>query len=147
MRDSGRSAREPRWRLSGALLTFAATAQAQRPAEPRQRRAVGQSGIQLYNFNDYLQQRRRRDHLSGPAGRSDAVLRQPAGADDERRRGSSASSQFLQARGIKNVELYGYPGNPFPGTNPATPLNIAGLQALRALGDQYGLRFPAATAT
>ena len=49
--------------------------------------------------------------------------------------------QFLQSRQIKNIELYGYTGNPFPGTNPQTPLNRTGLLALRALGDQYGLRF------
>ena len=50
---------------------------------------------------------------------------------------------YLRSKNIKNVELYGYPGNPFPGTNPATPLNTAGLQALRALGDSYGLSFVA----
>ena len=49
---------------------------------------------------------------------------------------------FLQSKGIRNVELYGYPGNPFPGTNPATPLNVEGLTALRALGDRYGIHFP-----
>ncbi len=43
---------------------------------------------------------------------------------------------FLQAQGIKNVELYGYPGNPFPN-------NRQGILDLRALGDKYGLRFPA----
>ncbi len=49
---------------------------------------------------------------------------------------------FLQAQGIKNVELYGYPGNPFPSSgNPQG--NRQGMLDLRALGDQYGLRFPA----
>ena len=33
---------------------------------------------------------------------------------------------YLQTKNVRNVELYGYPGNPFPGTNPATPLNTAG---------------------
>jgi sugar phosphate isomerase/epimerase len=48
---------------------------------------------------------------------------------------------YLASKHVRNVELYGYPGNPFPGSNPATPLNTAGLQALRALGNSYGLRF------
>ena len=43
---------------------------------------------------------------------------------------------------MHQVELYGYPGNPFPGTNPATPLNVAGLLALRQAGDERGIRFP-----
>ena len=33
-------------------------------------------------------------------------------------------------------------GQPVPGHEPAHALNVAGLLALRALGDQYGLRFP-----
>jgi hypothetical protein len=33
------------------------------------------------------------------------------------------------------------PTNPFPGGSSTTPLNTAGLTALRALGDSYGLRF------
>ena len=49
---------------------------------------------------------------------------------------------FLQAQGIKNVELYGYPGNPFP-SGSAPQGNRQGLLDLRALGDKYGLRFPA----
>ena len=49
---------------------------------------------------------------------------------------------FLQAQGIKNVELYGYPGNPFPSSGSPQG-NRQGLLDLRALGDKYGLRFPA----
>ena len=48
---------------------------------------------------------------------------------------------YLASKNVRNVELYGYPGAPFPGSNPATPLNTAGLQDLRARGDSYGLRF------
>ena len=49
---------------------------------------------------------------------------------------------FLQANDIKNVELYGYPGNPFP-TDGNPQGNLQGSMALRALGDKYGIRFPA----
>ena len=84
-------------------------------------------GVQLLRLEPVHQQR---------GGRG-----QPARADDVRRDGSSGSSATCSSKNIKNVELYGYPSNPFPGTNPATPLNTAGLQALRTLGDSYGLRF------
>ena len=127
---------------TGAILSFAATAEAQRPPNLGDGVPVGQSGIQLYNFSQYLSNGAGEitcpappapptPHCVGPpaptnsAGRLERVFR------------------FLEANDIRNVELYGYPGNPFPGTNPSTPLNIAGLTALRALGDQYHLRFPA----
>ncbi len=38
--------------------------------------------------------------------------------------------------------LYSYPGHPFPTATAGSTGNLAGLQALRALGDKYGLRFP-----
>jgi sugar phosphate isomerase/epimerase len=111
---------------AGVVLTCAASAQAQRPPSLGEGAPSGQSGIQLYNFSGYL---------NNGAGE----LNPPAPTTTQGR--LERVFQFLQAKGIKKVELYGYPGHPFPGTNPATPLNIAGLQALRALGDQYGLRF------
>jgi sugar phosphate isomerase/epimerase len=49
---------------------------------------------------------------------------------------------FLQSSGVKNVELYGYPGNPFPSAS-APAGNAQGALELRALGDKYGIRFPA----
>jgi hypothetical protein len=39
---------------TGALLASASAAQAQRPASMGQGAPVGQSGVQLYNFRDYL---------------------------------------------------------------------------------------------
>jgi sugar phosphate isomerase/epimerase len=111
---------------AGAVLTCAASAQAQRPPSLGAGAPSGQSGIQLYNFSGYL---------SNGAGE----LNPPAPTTTQAR--LERVFQFLQAKNIRKVELYGYPGHPFPGTNPATPLNVAGLQALRALGDQYGLRF------
>ena len=113
--------------VTGALLTGAGTAEAQRPASLGDGAPSGQSGIQLYNFHNYL---------SNGAGE----LNPPAPTTSQGR--LERVFQFLQAKGIKKVELYGYPGNPFPGTNPSQALNVSGLQALRALGDQYGLRFP-----
>ena len=126
----------------GALLASASAAQAQRPPSLGAGAPSGQSGIQLYNFSSYYLQQRR-------AARSSARPRRPsprrtASARPRRRRRratGAACSRSCSRRGIKHVELYGYPGNPFPGTNPTTPLNLAGLKALRALGDQYGLRF------
>ena len=55
---------------------------------------------------------------------------------------SSGSSRGWQSKDIRNVELYGYPGNPFPTTTAGNTGNIAGLQALKAMGDKYGIRFP-----
>ena len=49
---------------SGALLATAGAAQAQRPASLGEGAPVGQSGVQLYNFRDYLTSGRG-DPLSG----------------------------------------------------------------------------------
>jgi sugar phosphate isomerase/epimerase len=111
---------------AGAILSCAAAAHAQRPANLGNGAPVGQSGIQLFNFSGYLNNGAGEINPPAPtttAGRLERVF------------------QFLQANGIKNVELYGYPGNPFPSNNNPTG-DIAGMQALRALGDQYGIRFP-----
>jgi sugar phosphate isomerase/epimerase len=123
----------------GALLAFAAVAQAQRPPTLGDGAPSGQSGIQLFNFSSYLNNGA--GEIVCPAPPADptpyCVPAPPPNAAGRLERVFA----FLQSQGIKHVELYGYPGNPFPGTNPATPLNIAGLQGLRALGDQYGIRF------
>jgi sugar phosphate isomerase/epimerase len=129
---------------AGAVLACASAAEAQRPPTMGLGAPSGQSGIQLYNFSSYISG-------NNPATNGEIVCPDPPAAPTPYCVGPPAPAtsaarlervfQFLQSRGIKDVELYGYPGNPFPGTNPATPLNIAGLTALRALGDQYGLRF------
>ena len=125
---------------SGALLALAAPAQAQRPASLGDGAPVGQSGIQLYNFSGYLSSGAGEITCPAPpAAPTPHCIAPPAPTTNAGR--LERVFQFLQARGIKDIELYGYPGNPFPGTNPMTPNNTAGLQALRALGDQYGLRF------
>jgi sugar phosphate isomerase/epimerase len=127
---------------TGAILSFAATAEAQRPANLGAGVPVGQTGIQLYNFSGYLSNGAGEITCPAPpAAATPHCVGPPAPTNSAGR--LERVFAFLQANNIRNVELYGYPGNPFPGTNPATPLNVAGLQALKTLGDQYNLRFPA----
>jgi sugar phosphate isomerase/epimerase len=111
---------------TGALLSFASAAHAQRPASLGAGSPTGQMGVQLYDWSQYI---------SSGAGE----LNPPAPTTQDGR--VERVFQYLQSRSIHWVELYGYSNTLFPGTNPATPNNTAGLQALRALGDQYGLRF------
>ena len=127
--------------MTGALFATAGAAQAQRPASMGEGAPVGQSGIQLYNFRDYLTSGS--GEILCPASPAPAtpycVPTLPANNVNARLERLFA---FLQAQGIKNVELYGYPGNPFPSSG--TPQgNRQGLLDLRALGDKYGIRFPA----
>ena len=103
-----------------AILACAPAAHAQRPASLGDGAPTGQMGVQLYDWSQYI---------SNGAGEVNPPAPTTSGGRLERVFG------YLQSKNIKNVELYGYPGNPFPGTNPATPLNTAGLQALRSLGD------------
>jgi sugar phosphate isomerase/epimerase len=110
---------------AGALLSCASAAQAQRPPSLGAGAPSGQMGVQLYDWSQYI---------SSGAGE----LNPPAPTTTDGR--VERVFQYLQSRNVKLVELYGY-SNIFPGTNPATPNNTAALTALRALGDQYGLRF------
>ena len=125
---------------TGALLAFATAAQAQRPPSLGAGAPSGQSGIQLFNFSSYLNNGA--GEILCPAPPADPTPYCVPTAPTTSAGRLERVFAFLQSQGIKHVELYGYPGNPFPGTNPATPLNVPGLQALRALGDQYGIRFP-----
>src|ERR1700755_2902756 len=126
---------------AGALLATAGAAQAQRPASLGEGAPVGQSGIQLYNFRDYLTSGS--GEILCPASPAPAtpycVPTLPANNVNARMERLFA---FLKAQGIKNVELYGYSGNTVP--SGSSPLGSRqGLLDLRALGDKYGLRFPA----
>src|SRR3954469_21652537 len=120
---------------TGAMFATAGAAHAQRPASMGEGAPVGQSGIQLYNFRDYLSSGS--GEILCPASPAPATPyctpTLPANNVNARLERLFA---FLPAQGIKNVELYGYPGNPIPG-------NRQGILDLRALGDKYGLRFPA----
>ena len=126
---------------TSALLGVAPGAQAQRPASLGEGAPVGQSGIQLYNFSSYLSNGA--GEIVCPASPAPAtpycIPPLPPSTTMGRMERLFA---FLQSRGVKNVELYGYPGNPFPsGTVPLG--NPQGALELRALGDKYGIRFPA----
>ena len=123
---------------AGAILSCAATAQAQRPATLGTGAPTGQMGVQLYDWSQYLQDGR--GEITCPAAPEPATpncVNPPAPSTSAAR--LERVFAYLQAKGIKNVELYGYPGNPFPTNNG--PIDTAGLQALRDLGDHYGLRF------
>ena len=126
--------------MSGALLATAGAAHAQRPASlgagaPSGRAASSSTTSAAISPTAPVRSRARRRR---PTRRRIASVRPPRATPP---RGSSACSRSRNRVGIKHVEMYGYPGNPFPGTNPATPLNVTGLTALRALGDRYGLHF------
>ncbi len=126
---------------AGVMLSCAATAQAQRPPHMGAGSPWGQTGIQLYDFNNYLSSGAGEITCPAPPAPPTANCVGPPAPTTNQTRLVRVFS-WLQSKGVKNVELYGYPGNPFPGTNPATPVNTAGLETLRDLGKQYGLRFP-----
>src|ERR1700754_1240875 len=134
------------------MLIAASSASAQqRPLSLGDGTPWGQTGIQLYDFNNYLStgngQTGQGEIVCGslptpdwPGGSADDCVGPPAPTTQAAR--LERVFRWAQSKGIKNIELYGYPGNPFPGTNPTQALNVSGLLALRALGDQYGIRFP-----
>jgi sugar phosphate isomerase/epimerase len=131
---------------TGAILAFAGTAEAQRPPSLGAGVPWGQTGVQLYDFNNYLNSGAGEilcpvpDPDPWPGGSADDCVGPPAPTNSAGR--LVRVLDWLQSKGVRQVELYGYPGHPFPGTNPATPLNVEGLQALRAMGDARGIRFP-----
>jgi sugar phosphate isomerase/epimerase len=125
---------------AGAILSCAATAQAQRPADLGAGAPTGQMGVQLYDWSQYISNGA--GEITCPAPPAPATpncVNPPAPSSSATR--LERTFAYLKSKNVRNVELYGYPGNPFPSTNPATPTNVAGLEALRALGDSYGLRF------
>jgi sugar phosphate isomerase/epimerase len=126
---------------TGALLSCAATAQAQRPPHLGAGSPWGQTGIQLYDFNNYLSNGA--GEITCPAPPAPATpncVGPPAPTTQSGR--LERVFAWLQSKNIKNVELYGYPGNPFPNATAGNTGNLAGLDALHLLGNQYGLRFP-----
>jgi sugar phosphate isomerase/epimerase len=124
---------------AGAILTCAGTAQAQRPADLGAGSPTGQMGVQLYDWSQYISDGRGEITCPVDAPPTTDCVAPPAPSTSAAR--LERTFAYLKSKNVRNVELYGYPGNPFPSTNPATPTNVAGLQALRALGDSYGLRF------
>ena len=131
------------WVAAATALTFmatAGTAHAQRPTSMGEGAPVGQSGIQLYNFSSYLSNGA--GEILCPASPAPATpyCVGPTAPTTTMARMERLFA-FLQSRGVKNVELYGYPGNPFPSAQ-APNGNPQGALELRALGDKYGIRFP-----
>ena len=126
---------------TGALLTCAGSAQAARPASLGAGVPVGQNGVQLYDWSNYLSNGAGEITCpAAPAAPTTDCVGPPAPTTTPTR--LTRVFAYLQSKGVRNVELYAYPGNPFPTTTAGNTGDIAGLQALRALGDQYGLRFP-----
>ena len=104
---------------TGALLGVRAQrAQAQRPPSLGDGAPSGQSGIQLYNFSSYLEQRRGRDPVPGPARRR---RRRTASARPRRRRTPARLERvfaFLQSRGHQERRALRLSGQPVPGHEP-----------------------------
>jgi hypothetical protein len=96
-------------------------------------------GVQLYDWSNYISNGA--GEITCPAAPAPATtdcVAPPAPSTAASR--LERTFAYLSAKNVRNVELFGYSGNPFP-VNNTTPLNTAGLTALRALGDSYGLRF------
>ena len=108
----------------------------------RARRGV-RRGIQLYDFSSYLQPTARvRSPVPAPPARADAELRRAARADDAGR-APGARLRVAAVQGHPQRRALRLPGQSVPDARPpAAPVNLAGLQALKALGDKYGIRFP-----
>src|SRR4051812_10368615 len=97
-------------------------------------------GVQLYDWSNYISSGA--GEITCPAAPAPATadcVAPPAPSTTDSR--LTRVFAYLAAKNVRNVELYGYPGAPFPGSSPATPLNTAGLQDLRTRGDSFGLRF------
>src|SRR4051794_40364096 len=130
----------------GALLAAGSSAHAQRAPSVGDGTPWGQTGIQLYDFSSYL------GSANGQVGAGEITCPAPPAPATANCVGPPAPTTqaarlervfaWLQSKDIRNVELYGYPGNPFPTATTGSTGNIAGLQALKAMGDKYGLRFP-----
>ncbi len=124
---------------SGAILSFAATAEAQRPADLGIGAPSGAMGVQLFTFSQYLSSGAGEIVCDATSPPSSPCAQPPAPTTTAGR--LSRVFAYLQSRGVQNVELYGYPGNPFPsGGNPTG--NLDGMRDLKTLGDSYGIRFP-----
>ena len=112
------------------LLAGASTAQAQRPEKLGDGVKTGQLGVQLFNYGGYLNNGGNTGTPNPVTGVTDACL--TSTTDACRRERLEALFAFLQSKGVTNIELFGHSG--FPAST-----DIPGLQAYRALMDEYGL--------
>src|SRR6478609_4875888 len=103
-------------------------------AERRPRHALGPDRHPALRLQQLPLQRGGRDHVpAAPAPPTANCVSPPAPTTNAGRLERVFS--WLQSKDIRNVELYGYPGNPFPTASTGSTGNIAGLQALKAMGD------------
>ncbi|HWK26448.1 MAG TPA: hypothetical protein VNS09_07800 [Solirubrobacter sp.] len=123
---------------TGAILACAGTAQAQHP-DLGAGAPSGQMGVQLYDWSQYISSGAGEITCPTTGDPTPNCVAPPAPSTSGAR--LERVFAYLASKNVRNVELYGYPGNPFPSTSATQTLKTAELQALRALGDQYGLRF------
>jgi sugar phosphate isomerase/epimerase len=123
------------------LLGCASAAHAQRAPSVGAGTPWGATGIQLYDFNNYLTNGAGEITCPAPPAAPTVNCVAPPAPTTSAGRLERVLA-WLQTKDIRNVELYSYPGNPFPTATAGSTGNLAGLQALRALGDKYGIRFP-----
>ena len=125
---------------AGAILACAGTAQAQTPHPDLGAGAPsGQMGVQLYDWSQYLSNGAGEIVCPAEGAPTPNCVAPPAPGNSGAR--LERVFAYLASKNVRNVELYGYPSNPFPTNTAGNTGNVAGQQALRALGDQYGLRF------
>src|SRR3954451_13828562 len=107
--------------------------------------ALGQTGIQLYDFNNYL------SSGNGQVGAGEITCPAPPAPATPNCVGPPAPTtqaarlervlKWVGSKDIRNIDVYSYPGSPFPTATAGSTGNVAGMQALRAMGDKYGVRF------
>ena len=115
---------------AGLSLFAAGAAQAQRPEKLGNGIKTGQLGVQMFNYGGYISN-------GGNTGAANPITSVSAACATStttecRLERLEALFAFLRSEGVTNIELFGHAG--FPAST-----DIAGLQAYRALMDEYGL--------
>src|SRR3954465_4352122 len=95
---------------SGALLATAAAAQAQRAPSVGDGTPWGQTGIQLYDFSSYLSNGAGEITCPAPPAPAPANGVGPPAPTTSAARLERVFA-WAQSKDIRNIELYGYPGN------------------------------------
>jgi hypothetical protein len=100
---------------AGAILSCAATARAQRPADLGAGAPAGQMGVQLYDWSNYLSRNGEGEIVcpAPPAPATPDCVAPPAPSTDATR--LERVFKYLQSKNVRNVELYGFPNQPVPG--------------------------------
>ena len=98
---------------AGAILSCAGTAQAQRPADLGAGAPTGQMGVQLYDWSQYISSGAGEITCpAAPAPPTTDCVAPPAPSTSDTR--LTRTFAYLASKNVRNVELYGYPGAPFP---------------------------------